>query len=209
MLRTILLTTACAMSLAAAAQMTPRSILTTVPESVMITPGREVVLDLLDYHDAGVSRPQPNDFGEDAVITAMTDSIVTIATGAAHDITFAILPYGKQQIIMAIDRVATPDKDARISFYNSKWEPFDTARMLKAPTLSDWITETAADKREDIENALPFLMVDAQYDPAAMTLTLMPQLGDYISLEGKELVSKSLLPSLTYRWSGKKFKPVR
>lgn len=207
--RTLLLTIACTLSLAASAQMTPRSILTTVPESVMITPGRDVVLDLIDYHDAGVSRAQPNDFGEDAMITAMTDSLVTIATGAAHDITFAILPYGKQQIIMAIDRVATPDKDARISFYSSKWEPFETARLLPVPTLSDWIVRDADGRRQDIENALPFLMVDAQYDPTAMTLTLSPQLGDYISLENKDLASSSLLRSLTYRWTGKKFKPVR
>lgn len=191
------------------AQMTPRSVLTTVPEKVLLTVDASTLLDMLDYYDNGVARTVRNKAGEDAVITEMTESTVSLDTGEAHSITFAILPYGKSSIIMAIDRVGTPSTDALVSFYDSRWKPLASGRLLKLPVLADWVGKVPSDTMRDIENALPFLMVDARYDPVTSTLTFVPQLGDYIPVEEADKVKEALAPHLDYVWSGKSFKPVR
>lgn len=72
------------------AQMTPRSVLTTAPEKVLLTIDASTLLDMLDYYENGVARTVKNKAGEDAVITEMTESTITLSTGAAHSIS---LPY--------------------------------------------------------------------------------------------------------------------
>lgn len=191
------------------AQMTPRSVLTTAPEKMMLTIDASTLLDMLDYYENGVARTVKNKAGEDAVITEMTESTITLNTGVGHSISFAILPYGKSSIIMAIDRVDTPSTDADITFYDSRWTPLDSRKLLRFPMLADWTGRLASDSMEEIENALPFLMVDARYDSATSTLTFTPQTGDYISVENAAKVKDALAPQLDYVWSGKSFKPVK
>ncbi len=191
------------------AQMTPRSVVTTAPEKVLLTIDASTLLDMLDYYENGVARTVRNKMGEDAVITEMTGSTVTIATGEAHSITFAILPYGKSSVIMVIDRVDTPDTDAVISFYDSRWKPLDSRKLLRTPALADWVGKVSAERMREIENALPFLMADAQYNPDTATLSFTPQTSGYVSVENADKVKEALAPRLDYVWSGKSFKPVK
>ena len=191
------------------AQMTPRSVLTPAPEKVLLTIDASTLLDMLDYYENGVARTVKNKAGEDAVITEMTESTITLNTGAAHSITFAILPYGKSSVIMAVDRVDSPSTDAVVTFYDSRWKQLDSRKLLRFPTLADWTGKLSPDKMEEIENALPFLMVDARYNPATSTLTFTPQIGDYVSVENAGKVKDALAPQLDYVWSGKSFKPVK
>lgn len=196
------------MASAVSAQMTPRSVVTTAPERILLTLSNSTLLDLLDYYESGVQRQMPNKLEEDASIAEMTESTVTVKTGIGRNVTFAILPYGKSNIIMTIDRVETPSADAVISFYDSKWNQFAADKMIKLPKLADWTGALPADKMADIENALPFLMVDAQFDPATSILTFRPQLGDYVSVEEKDNVAAALAPQLKYLWTGKTFKKI-
>ena len=121
----------------------------------------------------------------------------------------AILPYGKSEIIMVIDRVDTPAPDAVISYYDSRWNAFDTRKMLALPALADWIGKVTPERRAEIENALPFLMVNAAYDPSTKVLTFTPQLGDYIATEDADMLKAAIKPQLDYVWNGKSFKPVK
>ena len=191
------------------AQMTPRSVVMTAPEKVQLTIDSSTMLDMLDYFDSGVARTMKNKTGEDAVITAMSPWDITIQTGEARSLTMAILPYGKSEIIMVIDRVDTPDPDAVISFYDSRWNAFDTRKMLAMPALADWIGKVTPERRAEIENALPFLMINAVYDPSTKVLTFTPQLGDYIATEDADMLKAAIKPQLDYVWNGKSFKPVK
>lgn len=193
----------------ASAQMTPRSVVTTAPEKMLLTLPASTLLDMLDYYDSGVARTVKNKMDEDAVITEMTPSTISISTGVGRNVTFAILPYGKSSIIMTIDRVDTPDTDATIAFYDSKWGKLDSSKMLREPVLADWIGKVPKERMREIENALPFLMADASYDPETATLSFIPQLGDYISVEDKDKVKDAIAPRIDYKWAGKSFKRVK
>lgn len=196
-------------ALSASAQMTPRSVIMTAPENVQLTVDASTMLDMLDYYDSGVAKTMQNKAGEDAVITEMTPSTLTLQTGEGHSLTLAILPCGKKEIIMVIDRVDTPSTDAVVSFYDSRWNKLDARKLLRMPTLADWTGKVTAERRREIENALPFLMVNAVYDPSTKVLSFTPQLGDYIARENEAMVKEALKPQIDYVWSGKSFKPVK
>lgn len=196
-------------ALSASAQMTPRSVIMTAPENVQLTVDASTMLDMLDYYDSGVAKTMQNKAGEDAVITEMTPSTLTLQTGEGHSLTLAILPCGKKEIIMVIDRVDTPSTDAVVSFYDSRWNKLDARKLLRMPTLADWTGKVTAERRREIENALPFLMVNAVYDPSTKVLSFTPQLGDYIARENEAMVKEALKTQIDYVWSGKSFKPVK
>lgn len=191
------------------AQLTPRSAVTTAPEKMLLTLENSILLDMLDYYESGVVRTFKNKAAEDTYIKEMTEATITIKTGACHDITFAVLPYGNSQIIMTIERVATPSIDAMVAFYDSNWQPLNADKILRMPKLSDWTGKVSRDERAEIENALPFLMVDASYNPATSTLRFTPQIGDYVSVENTEKVKEALVEHLDYVWKGKSFKRVK
>ncbi|MDD6888728.1 MAG: DUF3256 family protein [Bacteroidales bacterium] len=195
--------------LALPAQMTPRSVVTTAPEKLLLTIDASTLLDMLDYYESGMAKKMANKTGEDAVITEMTDYTITIKTGECHDVTFAILPHGDSPVIMVIDRVQAPDTDAVVAFYNSRWKQLNTNKLLRMPTLNDWVGKQPRDSMNAIKSALPFLMADAQYDAATSTLTFTPSIGDYVSVEDAEMVKSAIAPKLAYVWTGKKFKPAK
>lgn len=191
------------------AQMTPRSVIMTAPEKVQLTIDASTMLDMLDYYDNGVARTVKNKAGEDAVITEMSPSTITVRTGEARTLTLAILPYGKSEIIMVIDRVDTPDTDASVTFYDSRWNSLPTRKLLRLPVLADWTGKVTPERMREIENALPFLMVDALYNPDTRVLTFTPQPGDYVAKENADMLKEALKPQLEYVWGGKSFKPVK
>ncbi len=208
-IRSIVSTLALLVVMAMSGQMTPRSVVTTAPEKMLLSLDNSILLDMLDYYESGMARIFKNKANEDSYIVEMTDKTLTLKTGACHNVTFVILPYGKSEIIMTIERVETPSIDATISFYDSRWRQLDTKKMLRVPALSDWIGKVSREERADIENALPFLMVDATFNPATLTLTFTPMIGDYVATENVEKVKSALAEHLEYVWSGKSFKRVK
>lgn len=208
-IRSIVSTIALLVVMAMSGQMTPRSVVTTAPEKMLLSLDNSILLDMLDYYESGVARIFKNKANEDSYIVEMTEKTLTLKTGACHNVTFVILPYGKSEIIMTIERVETPSIDATISFYDSRWRQLDTKKMLRVPALSDWIGKVSREERADIENALPFLMVDATFNPDTSTLTFTPMIGDYVATENVEKVKSALAEHLEYVWSGKSFKRVK
>ncbi|MBO5780471.1 MAG: DUF3256 family protein [Muribaculaceae bacterium] len=187
------------------AQLTPRSAFTTAPISVLPAIAEPTRLDMIDYFESGINRPSKTIFEGDAVLTALDDNIASISIGDYQQIDIVVLPYGNKAIIMIIDHLKTPDTTSTIRFYNSRWEQFDTDKMLRLPTLKDWTGKIDKNLRIDLENALPFIMYDAKYDPATKILTLKPETQGYVAIENHDLVDSNLKPELKYRWTGKKF----
>lgn len=197
---------ACLCALASTAQITPRSILTSAPEEVIPSINKSTILDMIDYYESGSTKPSANKFGTDARITAMDSCMVTLTTGNGHELSIANIAVGKQQMIMVIDRVATPSIDATLKFYSSKWVPVETRKVIKLPNLHDWIGKITDEQRKDLENALPFLTYDITFDTTNLTLTLTPTIGDYVSSEDREMVESLIAPQITYYWKGNSFR---
>lgn len=211
MKKLILTSLAAAAALAAAGQATARSALNTLPSSVAQELPQSKILDMIDYYDSGVKRPTDNIFGNTCVLDTLANDIAVIKTGEDKRLDICVLPKAKgEELIMIVESINTPAPDASIRFFNTKWEPIAQNRLFPAPKLNDWLSgKIDADRRVALENAIPFILYDADYNPSTRILTLTRSDGAYIAQENKELVEASLLPELIYRWDGKKFIPAK
>ncbi|MDE7135588.1 MAG: DUF3256 family protein [Muribaculaceae bacterium] len=206
MKRTLLAIAASVAALAAGAQATARSALTTAPGIVLPELSESTRLDMLDYYDSGMKKPIPDIFGTECVLDTLGNDKATIRFGEHKTLSIYVLPYGKKELIMTVETLNVPQADSHIAFYSTKWEPIETKKFFAEPKLADWVGKLAGEKLVDIENALPFILYQADYDPSTGTLRLTSVLDGYVANENMPLAKEAVAKSLTYTWSGKRFK---
>lgn len=191
----------------ASAQLTARSAFTSAPASLLLTLPSSQRLDMLDYYDSGLDRASKDVFGSDCRIDTLAANLITVEIGNVRKLSLYILDDGvKKPLIMAVDRLSTPAVDSSISFYNSKWEQLPTDRIISLPLLADWTGNIAGDKRERIENALPFVMYNADFNPESQQLALSLSTDGYVAREDSALVADSLKKAIIYTFNPKKQK---
>ena len=195
--------------LPATAQVTPESAFTTAPSKVLPSLEQSARLDLLDYHREGIDRLIPNVFGDSAHIVSSTPATLRFAPAEGMTVDFVVLPAKGKEIIMVITTVDTPMPDSSIDFYTHDWQQLDASKLLKLPAPGDWCSAKSKAELAEWQRLVPFLTVSADYDPASMTLTLVPTPGDYIDSEQLDRAKQLTVASISYKWTGSKFQLVK
>lgn len=193
---------------ATGARLVARNCFTAAPKDVLPLLEPQTRQDMLSYYDAGRDTPSKNTFGHDCRIIALDDDRLEMETGSGIVTEMFVLnPDGKNQVIGVIETVLTPVPDSRVSFYDTKWRSIDK-KMGVDPTLADWLPKSVRRDIADIRREVPFVLSTMQYDPATLTLTARNNMSAYYPGDGAPAVLSALRPTLTYRWTGKKFRLV-
>ncbi|MDE6378615.1 MAG: DUF3256 family protein, partial [Duncaniella sp.] len=186
-----------------AAPLTPEDAFTAAPASVFPLLDRNSRLDMVDYFRSGLSTPTPNRLDGRSAVTAITPASLSLKLSEVSTAQLVLLPERGDTIIALVTTMSVPGRDSSIAFYSSEWEPLPAVRYFKIPSLADW---TAKGHRvSEIEQAVPFMLSAIDIDPDSGTLTLSNTLSAFVAPEVYGQVSAALLPSITYRWDGKRF----
>lgn len=99
-------------------------------------------------------------------ILALNDEYMKIATSSAQTVEMKLLHKSKRDTVIAvIETVATPYKDSRITFYNTKWQKLDAAKFIKKPTFDDFILPSMPkDMRNDLVSSLMMTMIELHFE---------------------------------------------
>ncbi len=173
------------------------------PASVFPLLDHNARLDMLDYFSNNMSTPTANNLDGRSAITAMSPTDLTVRLTDSSSAQIALLTAGNDTVVALISTVATPGLDSSISFYDTSWRPLQAGRYFSKPGWKDWIAPGG--DLETVTAMTPFMLSSYFYDPATRTLTLTNNLGKFMDPDLYETISPSLLPTLTYTWSGKKF----
>lgn len=159
-------------------------------------------LDMLDYAHSGLTTPSNNRQGGVARITSISDMSIKLTPATSVETTLDILTAGKDTILMVIETLPLPQKDSRISFYDTQWRPLKKA-PLNTPKLVDWMTTKDKDVLEQARRQIPFILSTAEYDPTTRTLSLTGSMGHYFAPEDTPAVLAQMHKSLTFRLNDK------
>ena len=187
----------------AEAQLTAASAFADAPKTVFPLLDRNVRLDMVDYFNGGLSTASTNALQGKSRITALTPTDMKIAMTDASSYQLSLLPANNDTIIALIQTVATPAHDSHITFYSRSWAQLGD-NLFSAPSLSDWMTPAAKKSGADVSAMIPFMLAEYTYDPDSRTLTLKNNLSEFLSPDVYSLIGAYLLPSMTYRWDGKR-----
>ena len=184
-------------------ELTAAQLFVSAPIEVIPSIDRTTRLDMIDYFNSGMDRASKNQFGGECRITAMSPSQLTYTTSDGAEHTISLISEKGRPVVMFISTVKTPAEDSSVKFYTSAWKPIEKG-LFVVPTLDDWTLPEARDKKADLENSVPFMLVKMSYDPASQNLTLTNNVGAYLPEEVTELAGSSLVGSLVYHWDGKR-----
>lgn len=177
------------------------------PTEVFPTIDRMTRMDMVDYYNSGSQRPSKNAFKGDARILSASPRQLTVSTSDVSVVELSLLEQKKDTMIMVITTLSTPVEDSYVKLYTREWKPVDG--LFVVPLLDDWTREEARERREDLENSIPFMLARCSYVPETNTLTLTNNLGSYLPEEALGLAEGSLRQSISYRWDGKRFVKVK
>ncbi len=108
-----------------------------------------------------------NDLSTDETrILILNDEYMKIATSSAQTVELKLLHKSKRDTVIAvIETVATPYKDSRLTFYDSKWQQLDASKFIAMPTLDDFIMSSMPkDQRNDFINSLMMTMIELRFE---------------------------------------------
>ncbi len=162
-------------------------------------------LDMIDYFKSGMNNTVDNRAGGKSHLISLTDTILSMKYNSEITVDVVLLP-GKNPVLMTIETLPLPQHDSRIKFYDASWKPLGD-KVFQAPGLDRWLTPQGRAHRKDVEQAIPFMLYTASYDAVTQTLTVKSNIESYFAVE-KPAELEYLLPSLSYKWDGRRFKPM-
>lgn len=159
-------------------------------------------LDMLDYAHSGLTTPSNNRQGGVARIISVSDKSIKLIPATSVEASLDILTAGKDTVLMVIETLPLPQKDSRISFYDTQWRPLKKI-PLDTPKISDWIATKDKATLEQARQQLPFILSTAEYDHETRTLTLTSSMDRYYVSEDTPAALAQMHKRLDFRLDDK------
>lgn len=206
-LRIIALPVIVALAPHASAQLTAVQAFNDAPQSVFPLLDKNTRLDMLDYFKADLQHESVNALDGGSKITSLEPASLSIKMTDASNVQLFVVPAANDTIIGVITTVLTPVADSSMKLYTRQWKPLDMRKAFKVPVLDDWMADKS--RSAEVEMAVPFMLVGYLFDPATSTLTLNNNLKGFLSADTYAKIAPLMRDSLSYRWDGSKFAPVK
>lgn len=194
---------ALALAMPAAAQLSAKKAFADAPQRIIPLLDKGTRLDMIDYFEAGQATDSKNALYGKSRLTDLQPLSLQARLSDSSALQLAVLPSGADSIVALITTVNLPSPDSSMKLYSSSWQPLPTEKFFSPPVLTDWLL----DKKDaaDVEAVVPFMVAQYSYDPATQTLTATNCLSRFLSDDIYSMVKNSLRPSISYRWTGKRF----
>lgn len=130
--------------------------------------------ELLNKYDRGDTSHVLNNLRtEETRILSLTPSHMVIKTSAGKTVEMKLLFKSKTDTVVAvIETVATPVKDSKISFFDTKWNRMDATKFIVAPTAADFILPRAPrNVRDELLNCISFAMIEMKFQGETLVAT--------------------------------------
>lgn len=192
----------------------PASLFINAPQSRFPFLPKMKRMDMVDYYNSGVGRGSDNLLGGKSRVLELTPEQIKVelVEGGMSTTSLLIVPNGKNDsIIVVVSNVLTPAPDGMISFYTTGWKEIKGKQPLfDQPTFDDWLVK-GVDRsvRDDVRNAVPFVMAQYSFDPATGVLTLTQTADQYLPEAEYNVARDYLLKQLRYKWNGKKMEKLK
>ena len=165
-------------------------------------------LDMIDYFESGMETTTANVLDGQMRLTELTPGHIAAELGTAQLLDVYLLPTGADTLAMYISTLTVPVADSYISIVDSDTVNV-TTRAFKAPGFRDWLSPQGKKLGKYVESELPYVNSVCQYSPDSAVLTLKLRYPATLSQEVIAKLEPLMLPELRYKWTGKKFTPLK
>ena len=139
-------------------------------------------------------------------ILVLNDEYMKIATSSAQIVELKLLYKSKRDTMIAvIETVATPYKDSRLTFYDTKWQKLDGSKFIVMPAFDDFILPSMPkNMRNDLVNSLMMTMIEMRFE--GETLVAECNANDFFIGDDFKIFQPYLAKKVVYTINKGKFK---
>ncbi len=169
-------------------------------------------LDLVDYYNSGQTVAVPNNLGGTSQLVALDSAYLKVQTSESKVVEMRMLTTGTRDTVMVvIETVLTPVPDSKLTLWNSKWQMLRTDRHFKMPGIDDFIVKKMPrELRADLQDAMIFPLIQLTFKgDRRLQVEATHGLEQFLAPSEFKRFAPYLKPSITYRVSGTKIKPVK
>ena len=169
-------------------------------------------LDLVDYYNSGQTVAVPNNLGGTSQLVALDSAYLKVQTSGSKVVEMRMLTTGtRDTVIVVIETVLTPVPDSKLTLWNSKWQMLRTDRHFKMPSIDDFIVKKMPrELRADLQDAMIFPLIQLAFKgDHREQIEATHGLEQFLAPSEFKRFAPYLKPSITYRMSGTKIKPVK
>lgn len=169
-------------------------------------------LDLVDYYNSGQTVAVPNNLGGTSQLEALDSAYLKVQTSESKVVEMRMLTTGTRDTVMVvIETVLTPVPDSKLTLWNSKWQMLRTDRHFKMPGIDDFIVKKMPrELRADLQDAMIFPLIQLTFKgDRRLQVEATHGLEQFLAPSEFKRFAPYLKPSITYRMSGTKIKPVK
>ena len=169
-------------------------------------------LDLVDYYNSGQTVAVPNNLGGTSKLVALDSAYLKVQTSESKVVEMRMLTTGTRDTVMVvIETVLTPVPDSKLTLWNSKWQMLRTDRHFKMPGIDDFIVKKMPrELRADLQDAMIFPLIQLTFKGDRLEqVEATHGLEQFLAPSEFKRFAPYLKPSITYRMSGTKIKPVK
>lgn len=185
--------------------MTPREAFITAPREVFVSIDSLTRLDMLDYYESGSAVGSRNLLGGTSQVKFLTDNAITVSTSGSSEVVVSLMTAGSDTTLLAVNTIVLPAANSRATVYDRDWKPLPAKVQLPSHNdLSLWMLPQYKDRVKELENMIPFIPAVYSYNNGVLTMT--HTLGKVLSTDDYKRVKTMLKPTISYQWTGKKWK---
>lgn len=163
-------------------------------------------LDMADYFESGMAVDSKNAVGDPVRILSADSTSMKFRDASNTETALSLLTSGTDTLLVMTQTIHMPQLDGRVRIFDKSWQPLPDGTVPDY-TLADWLTEAGKAERTEVESWLPFILATPSFDPAARRLTWTNTMMSMLAGDEESAnVAKWLKPSISYSWTGKKFK---
>ena len=169
-------------------------------------------LDLVDYYNSGQTVAVPNNLGGFSQLEALDSAYLKLQTSESKVVEMRMLTTGtRDTVIVVIETVLTPVPDSKLTLWNSKWQMLRTDRHFKMPGIDDFIVKKMPrELRADLQDVMIFPLIQLTFKgDRREQIEATHGLEQFLAPSEFKRFAPYFKPSITYRMSGTKIKPVK
>ena len=169
-------------------------------------------LDMVDYYNSGQKVAQQNNLAGISQLIELDNDYLKVQTSPSRTVEMRLLVTGKHDTtIVVIETVMTQVPDSRLTLWNEKWQMLRTDRHFKMPTLDDFIVrKMSSDLRADLRDVTIFPLIQLAFSGQKHDeIVASHGLEQFLAPVEYKRFADYLKPTITYRFSGTKIKPVK
>lgn len=170
-------------------------------------------LDLVDYYKSGQTVAVPNNLEGKTSLLDMDSNYIKLQVSSGKVVEMRMMTAGRNDTVIAvIETVMTPVPDSRLTFWNPQWQLYlKNSTFFKMPAIDDFIVrKMPRDLRADLQDAMIFPLIQLSFKGDGHDVVEASHgLQQFLVPSEYERFAAYLRPTLSYRISGVKIKPVK